>query len=182
MRILVTGGAGYIGSHMVRMLIEHDYEVLVLDDLSTGARDAVPEGLLVQAGLDDRAALRRVFSAQRIDGVMHFAGRSQVGESMARPGEYYRNNLSGTLSLLDAMVESGVRRLIQSSTAAIFGEPRNASIDEHHPVRPLSPYGRAKWMVEEALADYELAHGLRYTCALAQRRRRGPIRPARRAP
>jgi UDP-glucose 4-epimerase len=95
---------------------------------------------------------------------MHFAGRSQVGESMARPGEYYRSNLAGTLALLDAMAAAEVRCLIQSSTAAIFGEPREASIDEHHPVRPLSPYGRSKWMVEEALADYELAHELRYTC------------------
>jgi len=164
MRILVTGGAGYIGSHMARLLLDHGHDVVVLDDLSTGFRDAVPQGMLVQADLGDRAALRRIFSDRRVDGVMHFAGRSQVGESMAQPGAYYRNNVSGTLSLLDAMVESGVRHLIQSSTAAIFGEPRKASIDEHHPVRPLSPYGRAKWMVEEALADYELAHELRYTC------------------
>ena len=164
MRILVTGGAGYIGSHMTRMLLEHGYDVAVLDDLSTGFRDAVPEGLLVQADIADRAALRRIFSAQAFDGVMHFAGLSQVGESMARPGAYYRVNLAGTLALLEAMAEAGVRRLIQSSTAAIFGEPREALIDEHHPVRPLSPYGRAKWMVEEALADYELAHEIRYAC------------------
>ena len=164
MRILVTGGAGYIGSHMTRMLLERGHDAVVLDDLSTGFREAVPAGLLVQADIGDRAALRRLLAARRIDGVMHFAGRSQVGESMTRPGEYYRNNLSGTLALLDAMVEAGVDRLILSSTAAIFGEPREASIDEHHPVRPLSPYGRAKWMVEEALADYERAHGLRHCC------------------
>ena len=164
MRILVTGGAGFIGSHMTRMLIEHGYEAIVLDDLSTGHRDAVPAGLLVQGDVGDRAALQRLFSAQRIDGVMHFAARSQVGESMAQPGAYYRNNVSATLALLDAMLEFGVPRLIHSSTAAIFGEPRADSIDERHPVRPLSPYGRAKWMAEEALADYERAHGLRYTC------------------
>jgi UDP-glucose 4-epimerase len=164
MRVLVTGGAGYIGSHMTRMLQEAGHETLVLDDLSTGFRDAVPEGMLIEGDCADRALLGRLFSAQRFDAVVHFAARSRVGESVARPGLYYAANVAGTLALADAMVAHGVRRLVFSSSAAIFGEPRSVPIDERHPAAPINPYGRAKWMIEEALTDYERAHGLRAVC------------------
>lgn len=162
MRILVVGGAGYIGSHMTKMLVETANEVVVLDSLVSGFRDAVLGGRLLVGDLADRALLDQVFSAHRFDGVMHFASSIQVGESVRQPAKYYRNNVANTLNLLEAMVRHGVGRLIFSSSAAIFGEPERLPIDEAHPVRPLSPYGRSKWMVEQALADYERAYGLRY--------------------
>lgn len=164
MRILVVGGAGYIGSHMTRMLLEEGHEPVVLDNLSTGHRDAVPARLFFKADLAHRVLLDTIFSRSRFDGVMHFGSSIQVGESMADPGKYYWNNVANTLNLLDAMLKRGVTRLIFSSTAAVFGEPRYVPIDEIHPKLAINPYGRSKWMVEQILEDYDRAHGLRHVC------------------
>ncbi|TVQ38452.1 MAG: UDP-glucose 4-epimerase GalE [Wenzhouxiangella sp.] len=159
--ILVCGGAGYIGSHMVRSLGERGFAVTVLDNLSTGHAEAVDEAELVQCDLLDAPGLDRVFAERRFDAVMHFCALSLVGESVREPLAYYRNNVTGTLNLLAAMQRHAVDRLVFSSTAAIFGEPEQALIDESHPARPINPYGRSKWMVEQMLADAAAAHGLR---------------------
>lgn len=158
--ILVTGGAGYIGSHMVQMLIERGYAVVVLDDLSNGHRDAVPRSTLCVGSTGDRSLLAGLFAEHRFLAVMHFASFIQVGESVAKPDKYYQNNFVNALTLLDAMVASGVRNFIFSSTAAVFGEPLANPIPESHPRTPINPYGKSKWMVEQALADYERAFGL----------------------
>jgi UDP-glucose 4-epimerase len=160
--ILVVGGAGYIGSHMTKMLARSGYQVTVLDNLSTGFADAVRFGTLVEGDFGDPAVLDRLFRVNSFTAVMHFAALSQVGESIQKPGLYYRNNVANTLKLLDAMLAHGVRRLIFSSTAAIYGEPETAKLSEHHPQRPINPYGRSKRMVEEILQDYDFAYGLRY--------------------
>ena len=164
MRILVVGGAGYIGSHMVKMLLDEGHHVITFDNLSGGFRDAVLGGEFVEGDLADRTALDNVFALHRPEAVMHFASFIQVGESVKLPDKYYRNNFSNTVNLLDAMVAHDVKRFIFSSTAAIFGEPEYVPIDELHPTKPLNPYGRSKWMVEQMLADYGLAFGLRYVC------------------
>jgi UDP-glucose 4-epimerase len=161
MRVLVIGGAGYIGSHMVKMLIEKDHAVTVFDNLSAGHRDAVhPAAHFVRGDLADTDALLSTLN-HGFEGVMHFASFIQVGESVSNPGKYYRNNLTNTFNLLDAMVRTGNANLIFSSTAAIFGNPEYTPIDEKHPSNPINPYGRTKLMVEQALADYDRAHGLR---------------------
>ena len=159
--ILVVGGAGYIGSHMAKMLAQSGHDVLVLDNLSTGFRDAVRYGRLIEGDLADQALLDRIFAEDDIAAVLHFAALSQVGESMREPALYYRNNVANAQNLLDAMLRHHVRRFIFSSTAAIFGEPESTLIDEQHPQRPINPYGRSKRMVEEMLADYDSAYGLR---------------------
>lgn len=164
MKILVVGGAGYIGSHMVKMLLDAGHHVITFDNLSGGFRDAVLGGEFVEGDLADRTALDNAFTLHRPDAVMHFASFIQVGESVKLPDKYYRNNFSNTVNLLDAMVAHDVKRFIFSSTAAIFGEPEYVPIDELHPTKPLNPYGRSKWMVEQMLADYGLAFGLRYVC------------------
>jgi len=161
MRILVVGGAGYIGSHMVKRLLEHGHAPVTLDDLSTGHRDAVLGGAFEQGSLADTERLDELLRRHRFDAVMHFASFIQVGESVRAPGKYYRNNVVNTLNLLDAMVRHDVRRFVFSSSAAVYGEPERVPIDESHPKRPVNPYGRTKWMVEQALEDYDRAHGLR---------------------
>ena len=162
--ILVVGGAGYIGSHMVKFLGQQGCQVTTLDSLVGGFRDAVLGGDFVQGDIADRAALDALFQAQRFDAVMHFASFIQVGESVTAPAKYYQNNLVNTLNLLDAMREAGVDKFIFSSTAAIFGEPQSDRIDEAHPKQPINPYGRTKLMVEQALADYGVAYGLKSVC------------------
>jgi len=162
--ILVVGGAGYIGSHMAKMLVWSGHSVIVLDNLCTGFRDAVRYGRLIEGDLADSALLDQIFTENDIAAVLHFAALSQVGESMREPARYYRNNVANTQNLLDAMLRHGVKRFIFSSTAAIFGEPKTPLIDEHHPQRPINPYGHSKRMVEEVLADYDKAYGLRYVC------------------
>ena len=164
MRLLVVGGAGYIGSHMVLSLLEAGHDVTVLDDLSYGHRDAVPMDCLVVGNIADAALLDRILSTDNYDGVMHFAAFIQVGESVLEPAKYYRNNFVNTQILLDAMVHHGIDNFIFSSTAAIFGEPQYIPIDEAHPLVPISPYGRSKLMVEQMLEDYEHAYGLRSIC------------------
>ncbi|MEW6353450.1 MAG: UDP-glucose 4-epimerase GalE [Pseudomonadota bacterium] len=164
MKLLVTGGAGYIGSHMVKLLLDDGHEVVTLDNLSTGHRDAVLGGELIHGDLADRPLLDKLFSEHRFDGVLHFAAFIEVAESVRDPGKYYRNNLANTINLLDAMVAREVNHFILSSTAAIFGEPRYVPIDEKHVRNPINPYGLSKWMVEKILADYDRAHGLKSIC------------------
>lgn len=164
MNVLVVGGAGYIGSHMVKMLLGKRQNVITLDNLSGGYRDAVLGGEFVEGSLADRGLLHSLFALRKIDAVMHFASFIQVGESMREPGPYYQNNLANTLNLLDAMRSHGCKRLIFSSTAAIFGEPAYVPIDEEHPQVPINPYGVSKWMVERILRDYDAAYGLKSVC------------------
>ena len=164
MRTLVVGGAGYIGSHMVKMLVDSGHEPVTFDDLSSGFREAVLGGDFIQGSIADREAIAHVLVSHRFDAAMHFASFIQVGESVRNPTIYYRNNLSNTLNLLDAMVEANVKRFIFSSTAAIFGEPVYVPIDEKHPQKPMNPYGASKQMVERALQDYDRAYGLRSVC------------------
>jgi len=164
MRVLVVGGAGYIGSHMVKMLLGAGHEVVTLDNLSSGHRDAVLGGTFVEGDLADPECLSRVFEQHQPEAVMHFASYIQVGESVRKPDIYYRNNVTNTLNLLDVMLKFNVNKFIFSSTAAVFGEPDYVPIDEAHPNRPLNPYGRSKWMIEQVLADYSKAFDLRSVC------------------
>lgn len=161
MKILVTGGAGYIGSHMVRLLADLGHAVVTFDDLSAGFRNAVLGGEFVQGSLHDKATLDSLFGSHQFDAVVHFAGSIAVGESVRDPAKYYQNNLTGTLNLFDAMRVHGVNKLVFSSTAAIFGVPQYVPIDEEHPQAPINPYGMTKWVTERILADYDAAYGLR---------------------
>ncbi|TKS55131.1 UDP-glucose 4-epimerase GalE [Luteimonas yindakuii] len=160
-RVLVCGGAGYIGSHMAKWLAAHGVEPVVLDNLSTGHREAVRFGPLVEADLLDPASLDAAFASGPFEAVMHFCARSLVGESVQQPLAYYENNVTGTLNLLQAMQRHGVDRIVFSSTAAVFGEPVSPQIDEDHPKTPINPYGASKLMVERVLADAAQAYGLR---------------------
>jgi len=164
MKVLVVGGAGYIGSHMVLMLSQQGAEVIILDDLSSGHADAVLPGRLVQGSIEDTGLLDRLLADENFDAVMHFASFIQVGESVQHPAKYYRNNVVHTINLLDAMVRHRVRNFIFSSSAAIFGQPEYIPIDEAHPKQPINPYGRSKWIVEQVLQDYDAAYGLKSVC------------------
>jgi UDP-glucose 4-epimerase len=164
MKILVVGGAGYIGSHMAKMLVDGGHEPVTFDDLSSGFREAVLGGEFIQGSIADRDAIACAMVSHRFDAVMQFASFIQVGESVRNPSNYYHNNLSNTHNLLDAMVAAHVKRFIFSSTAAIFGEPVYVPIDEKHPQKPMNPYGASKQMVERALQDYDRAYGLRSVC------------------
>ena len=162
MRALVTGGAGFVGSHMVKTLLDFGHEPVVLDDMSSGHRDAVPPGVPFVLGdvasVGDVGALLR---DQRIDAVFHFAAKIRVEESVTDPRLYWKGNLVATLALLDAVLDSGrVQAFVQSSTAAVYGTPDEVPIDEDHPKRPVSPYGETKLAIERALDAYGAAHGL----------------------
>jgi UDP-glucose 4-epimerase len=164
MHILIVGGAGYIGSHMVKLLLERGHMLTVFDNLSSGYRDAVdPAAEFIHGDLSDRSFLNSLLS-RSFDGIMHFASSIDVKESVSQPNKYYRNNLINSLNLLDAIASNGGGRLIFSSTAAIFGNPLKIPIDEHHPCSPINPYGRSKFMLEQALGDYEKAHGIQNIC------------------
>ena len=159
-RVLVVGGAGYIGSYMVKRLARAGYAVTTFDNFSTGHRDAVCGGDLVEGDLADAAGLAEFFSAHNFDAVFHFASFIQVGESVQHPAKYYGNNLCNTVNLLNAMVAAKVTLLVFSSSAAVYGEPACTPIDESHPIAPLSPYGHSKAMVEQVLRDYARAYDL----------------------
>jgi UDP-glucose 4-epimerase len=161
MNILVIGGAGYIGSHMVKLLLDGGNSVVVLDNFSTGHRDAILGGEVIEGDLGNRTILDRIFSSYRFDGIIHFASFIQVGESVEKPDRYYRNNVANTLNLLEAMHDHGAGNLIFSSSAAVFGDPEDLPIDERHPRNPINPYGMSKLMVERMLADFDHAYGLR---------------------
>jgi UDP-glucose 4-epimerase len=164
-KILVVGGAGYIGSHMVKMLLTQGEQLVVLDDLSTGHRDAVlPDAPFVQGSSGDSTLLDRLFRTHAFDTVTHFASSINVGESVMQAARYYSNNLGNTLVLLNAMARHGIPYFIFSSTAAIFGNPVTPLIGETHPQAPINPYGKSKWMIEQLLPDYERAYGIRHVC------------------
>jgi UDP-glucose 4-epimerase len=164
MKILVVGGAGYIGSHMVKQLALAGNDVITLDNLSYGYRDAVKYGEFIEGDLGDDVVLDNIFQSGDVDAVMHFAGFIQVGESVVKPSMYYHNNVINTHTLLDAMLRHDVKNFIFSSTAAIFGEPDYTPIDERHNKQPINPYGHSKLMIEQVLEDYDKAYGLRATC------------------
>jgi UDP-glucose 4-epimerase len=163
MRILVTGGAGYIGSTVAAQLLELGHSVVVIDDLRRGHRAAVPSGAeLVVGNVGDNEALERAFSAGAVDAVMHFAALAEVGESMKNPAAYFGNNTSNTLRLLEGMLANSVTKIVFSSTAAVFGSPERTPIEETAPKRPTNPYGESKLQVEQMLAWFNQIHGLRY--------------------
>jgi UDP-glucose 4-epimerase len=162
--ILVTGGAGYIGSHMVKMLRVAGRPVLVLDDLSTGFEGALLGAQWVNGSIGNQQLLDKIFATHQITAVMNFASFIAVGESVQKPSTYYLNNLANTLVLLDAMARHGVRRFIFSSTAALFGDPARLPIDETLPSVPINPYGRSKHMVEQVLEDFDSAYRLKSVC------------------
>lgn len=161
MKILVTGGAGYVGSHACKALARIGHQPVTYDNLSRGHRAAVRWGPLEVGDLNDGARLREVIGRHRPDGAMHFAALAYVGESVTDPALYYRNNVGGTLTLLDALRESGIRTLVFSSTCATYGTPVRLPLTEDHAQRPINPYGSSKLMVERVLADYDAAYGLR---------------------
>lgn len=162
-RVLVTGGAGYIGSHAVRALLGDGHSVVVLDDLSAGHAAAVPDGVpLVTGSTHDRAGVAMALREHRIDAVMHFAAWLVVPDSVRDPLGYYDNNVVGSLSLLGAMVDAGVRRLVFSSTCAVYGEPTTVPIVETIATRPINAYGETKLAIERALEHVERAHGLQW--------------------
>lgn len=159
--ILVTGGAGYIGSHACKALAAAGHQPITYDNLSTGHRWAVRWGPLVEGDIADRARLDTTLREHRPQAVMHFAASAYVGESMTDPGKYYRNNVAGSLSLLEAMRDHGVGAMVFSSTCATYGMPQHLPIREDHPQLPINPYGASKLMIERMLADFGVAHGLR---------------------
>jgi UDP-glucose 4-epimerase len=163
MRVLVTGGAGYIGSVVVEELIKDGHEVVVYDSLYKGHRGAVAPGAkFVEAELTETEKLGRTLAGEGVEAVIHMAADSLVGESVENPSKYYRNNVLAGLALLDAMREAGVKRIVFSSTAAVYGEPEKQPIEETDPTRPTNPYGETKLAFEQALKWYDAAHGLRY--------------------
>ena len=161
-KVLVTGGAGYIGSHTVRALRAQGYDPVVFDNLSRGHREAVLDAPIIEGELLEPQTIRAALSGGDFQAVVHFAALTYVGESVSHPSAYYRNNVVGTLNLLDAMREEGVKALIFSSTAAVYGDPQKIPMDEDHPKSPVNPYGQSKLMVERMLADFDTAFGLQY--------------------
>ncbi|MBD1806596.1 UDP-glucose 4-epimerase GalE [Microcoleus sp. FACHB-SPT15] len=162
--ILVTGGAGYIGSHAVLALRDAGYEVVILDNLVYGHRDLVETALkveIIQGDIGDRALLDQLFKTREFAAVMHFAAYAYVGESVSHPAKYYRNNVVGTLTLLEAMCEAGIKNFVFSSTCATYGVPQQIPISENQPQQPINPYGMSKLMVEQILSDFDHAYGLR---------------------
>ncbi len=161
-RVLVIGGAGYIGSHTVKLLQEHGARVTILDNFSTGKKFLVQSNDLVEGDLGDSRLTDGLFSKTSYDAVMHFAAFSIVGESVQNPLKYYRNNVGKTAVLIESMLKYGVKRFVFSSTAAVYGEPEVTPITEEHPLRPKNPYGRSKVMVENMLSDVSAAAGMEY--------------------
>lgn len=160
--VLITGGAGYIGSHTAKALARQHFEPIVLDDFRSGHRWAVKWGRLAEGDLADPEFLRAVFAREKPEGVIHFAAEIQVGESVKNPRKYFWNNAVSTLKLLDAMLAASVKHIVFSSSAAIYGDPDVTPIPEDHPARPVSPYGESKLFVEHVLRSYEAAYGLRW--------------------
>jgi len=163
MRVLVTGGAGYIGSHTAKALARAGHETVVLDDLSTGHRKAVKWGPFVEGDLGDKDLLDKVFREHRIEGVLHFAACLLVGESMTNPQKYFWNNVVNTLVLLDTMKARGVKHIVFSSSAATYGNPEKVPIPEDHPKNPVNPYGESKLSMERAIQWYGFAYGMGWT-------------------
>ena len=163
-KILVTGGAGYIGSHTVRQLLREGYDVTVVDNLSKGHRHNVPAERLFEVDLADTDSLVRLIRKRKCDAVIHFAAFIAVGESMRDPARYFINNVGGSLSLLDAMVQTGVKHIVFSSTAAVYGDPESSPIREDSPIHAVNPYGESKVMVETMLQWFDRIHHLTSVC------------------
>jgi len=164
MSVLVTGGAGYIGSHVVHRLLAEGRDPVVIDSLVTGHRDSVPDGVpFLHADVAERGRVGAFIAQHRVGAVLHFAALSQVGESVAEPRRYFQGNTVATLSLLESVLDAGISSFVLSSTAAVYGVPESTPIAETHPTRPISPYGETKLSIERALAAYHQAYGLRYT-------------------
>lgn len=164
MRVLVTGGAGYIGSHCSRYFNEKGIETVILDNLCEGHREATLGSRLIVGDCGDGQLLDRIFSEEPYDAVIHFAAFTSVGESVAEPRKYFRNNVGNMMTLMDAAVDHGIGYFVFSSSAAVFGEPEEIPIREDHPQRPINPYGETKMIGERMLADYERAYGL-HSCS-----------------
>jgi UDP-glucose-4-epimerase GalE len=162
MRILVAGGAGYIGSHTSKVLAGKGHVPIVIDDLSTGNEWAVRWGSLIRGNIGDRDLVARVLRNEKIDAVLHFAASAYVGESMTQPQKYFQNNVVNSLNLLDAMREAGVTQIVFSSTCATYGNPLHLPLNESHPQNPVNPYGESKLFIEKALHWYGAAYGLRW--------------------
>lgn len=160
-KVLIVGGAGFIGSLVNKLLHDQGYETVIFDDLSNGYRQRVKWGQLVEGSLGNLQSLENLFSASSFDAVMHFAGLINVGESVINPSQYYENNVTFTLQLLDVMRQWGIKNFIFSSTAAVYGIPEVKYINENHPLHPINPYGRSKWMVENILEDFDAAYGMK---------------------
>lgn len=162
MKVLVTGGAGYIGSHVTLDLSRQGFEPVVLDDLSKGHREAVQAGKFIQGSMGDQKLVQEILTQEKIEVVVHLSAFSLVGESVQKPGKYFRNNIANSLALLDAMMACGVKKFVFSSTAAVYGEPESTPIDEDHPKQPKNPYGFSKLTYEGILEAYDRAYGLKY--------------------
>jgi UDP-glucose 4-epimerase len=162
MKILVAGGAGYIGSHTVKALLKEGFEVVLFDNFSSGRKELLVGGEVINADLEDKEAIQRVFRSREIKAVLHFASLIQVGESYLHPQKYYTHNLSTSLNLLEAMLEAGVKKFIFSSSAAVYGIPQQTPIPESHPLVPFNPYGQTKLFVERILQDYGKAYDLKF--------------------
>jgi len=162
MKILVAGGAGYIGSHTVKELIKEGFEVVVFDNFSTGKKELLVGGELFEGDLMHKESIKKALGSKNIEAVLHFASLIQVGESYADPRKYYTHNLITSLNLLDAMLEAGVKYFVFSSSAAVYGEPLQNPIPESHPLNPFNPYGQTKFFVEKVIQDYERAYGLKF--------------------
>ncbi|MCX8028877.1 MAG: UDP-glucose 4-epimerase GalE [Brevinematales bacterium] len=162
MKVLVAGGAGYIGSHVCKMLLKKGYDVIIYDNLSHGYEFLAKYGKFIIGDIGDRKQLEIVFKNYKPDVVMHFCAYIEVGESVQNPRKYYENNLCNTLNLIHTMLDNGINKIIFSSTAAVYGMPENVPIDEEEPKNPINPYGRTKWMVEQVLKDYSDTHSLKY--------------------
>ena len=162
MKILVAGGAGYIGSHTVKELIQEGFEVLTFDNFSTGRKELIAGGELAEGDLRDKKVLKKIFSSSDIGAVLHFASLIQVGESYHDPQKYYMHNILSSLNLLEAVIEAKVKYFIFSSSAAVYGIPEEIPIPESHSLNPINPYGQTKLFVERILQDYEKAYGIKF--------------------
>ena len=164
-KVLVTGGAGYIGSHMLLKLLEAGHQPIVVDNLSTGLKSRLPSDVVLHTfDFSNAEKLDELFRKEDIDIVMHFAAFIEVGESVEQPDKYYQNNFVNTLTLLNTMRKNNIKKFIFSSTAAIFGEPNYTPVDEKHPENPINPYGMSKLMCEHALKDFDIAYGMKSVC------------------
>jgi UDP-glucose 4-epimerase len=162
MKILVAGGAGYIGSHTAKELIKEGFEVVIFDNFSTGKKELLVGGELFEGDLMHKESIKKALGSKNIEAVLHFASLIQVGESYADPRKYYTHNLITSLNLLDVMLEAGVKYFVFSSSAAVYGEPLQNPIPESHPLNPFNPYGQTKFFVEKVIQDYERAYGLKF--------------------
>ncbi|MBD3414583.1 MAG: UDP-glucose 4-epimerase GalE [Candidatus Aminicenantes bacterium] len=164
MTVLVSGGAGYIGSHTTKSLIKHGFDPIILDNFSSGKKQLVPQGTsqIIEKDLKDKKGILEIFQKHEIKAVLHFASLIQVGESYTDPHQYYSANLINSLNLLEAMLKTEVKYFIFSSSAAVYGTPNQIPISESHSVNPVNPYGRTKLMIEEILKDYQRAYGLQF--------------------